>query len=416
MENTKKTEDLSDMNSHLTKTDKSICCPKAVLSKIEESEERCPLVADNAHSESIHLISEGMAHDLNYLIPSIMSNLSLAKVFLGYKEDEKTLERLSMTERYCEKIKDLSAQIQVFSKSRSCPAKVTTLSRLIKKTAAYTLRSSNTALSFDLPEDLWPVKINEEQLIRVFEFLIGKSSDSLDDGGKMRISGENLFSSEKENRLSQRKKHVAFEIRHESPGIAPDQLPEAPKISRRNQLQSKVGPGLGYALCNIVIKEHSGYIIVNAKPGFGMIAKIFLPANHFGNSESDELCFSQGKILISTIDEDFRNAAGTVLYYLGYEPVFVKDIAESIETLKESKTRESAFNAVILDTDGKLDKGLLDFVPDVIKAAPGIDLFAVSSHEAVTDAETEYRRLGFRNAMKKPLSMTEIRNKLISKV
>jgi hypothetical protein len=44
------------------------------------------------------------------------------------------------------------------------------------------------------------------------------------------------------------------------------------------------------------------------------------------------------------------------------------------------------------------------------------DQFLCLAYVAVTDAETEYRRLGFRNAMKKPLSMMEIRNKLISKV
>lgn len=385
---------LAYMIEHITKMENSLSCVKGCIRGLEQSSthdwEFLPIKTspelNYKCSDPLDMLLEGMTHDLYRIVSSMLGNISQARNSLRYKKDELSSESLSMAEKSCKEMKELFEQLCIFAASRPCPEKILPISRIIKKGVEYALRHSNSTCGFDLPNDLWPVRVDEEKLLRAIDILIKNCRTY---GGKINVSAKNLFNSET------RSKQVELEILNEVPGAEPS--------SEIHDVR-----GLGFALCRLAIQEHLGCILANTKTGRCSAITIRLPAD-FGPElvKADTNGFSQGKVIIATNEEAYRDSAGLVLNYLGYEPIVMRSMRESIHYLKENGSDNSRLPMLLLDSavEGKGEP-----LPDILQRTAHTYAF-VSTDRDIN--EPELKKLGFIAILKKPLSISEIREKMM---
>lgn len=227
--------------------------------------------------ESIGVLAGGIAHDFNNLLTVILGNISLLKMYIS--KEHKMYDRLTDAENACIKAKELSYRLLTFSKGGEPLKEETFISNILKRTVTLTLGYSPASYEFIIPDDLYPVKIDEGQIEQVLRNIVTNARESMPDGGTIRVYAENISLS-KENRLPLKEgKYVRISIEDCGCGISEENLPKIfdPYFTTKD-VGAEKGQGLGLSICYSVIKAHGGFLSVESSAGLGTTVHIYLPA------------------------------------------------------------------------------------------------------------------------------------------
>ncbi|MBN2720267.1 MAG: PAS domain S-box protein [Proteobacteria bacterium] len=130
------------------------------------------------------------------------------------------------------------------------------------------IRKLTEKFTFDLSEDLPPVKGNKQQLIQVLVNLILNALESLPD----KKHGITIMTSAVENG-----KFVEIKVADEGCGM-PEEVRERALEAFFSTRLEKGGTGLGLTICNSIIREHDGLMMIDSVPGEGTVLTLRLPA------------------------------------------------------------------------------------------------------------------------------------------
>jgi signal transduction histidine kinase/pSer/pThr/pTyr-binding forkhead associated (FHA) protein len=229
--------------------------------------------------ESIGILVRGIAHDYNNLLTGILGNITLAQLYI--EPGNKAFNLLVSAEESSLRAKDLTQKLMTFSSS-GVPAENTfPISELLKNTTELALSGSNITCDFAMLDDLWPVYIDEAQIVQVIHNLVINAVEAMPKGGTIRIVPVNVDVEEKNGHFLKKGRYVKISIKDEGVGIPEEHLEKVfdPYFSTKEMGMHK-GTGLGLSICHSIIKKHKGSITVESEVGVGTTFHIFLPTSY----------------------------------------------------------------------------------------------------------------------------------------
>jgi PAS domain S-box-containing protein len=226
--------------------------------------------------ESIGFLAAGIAHDFNNLLSIILGNIHIAKMSLP--SDEKAFNRLSDAESVIDLASELSKRLITFATGGDPRRRMMPLSDLFTDTVIALLKGSAIQASFDLPEDLADVSIDEGQMKQVINNLVINAKEAMPKGGMLTVRGRNIQVSSQDNFPMREGHYLHLSINDTGAGIPAENLARIfdPYFSTKKTYSQK-GLGLGLAVCYSVIKKHDGLLTVESEVGRGTTYHIYLP-------------------------------------------------------------------------------------------------------------------------------------------
>ena len=351
---------------------------------------------------SLGILAGGIAHDFNNILTAILGNIILAKEFT--RPGEKIYERLIEAEKASLRAKDLAQQLLTFSSGGAPIKKTMFISELLKESALFALSGSNVQCEFSISNNLWAVEIDEGQINQAINNLIINAIQSMPEGGRIKLTAENVTVSEGEKKG----RYVKISIVDQGIGIPKEHLP---KIFEPYFTTKQKGSGLGLAIVYSIIKKHDGYIEVETELGVGTTFKVYLPASlknvFMRKGLKEKIQTGKGKILVMDDEELVRKVIGEMLVFLGYEVEFAKEGIEAIELYKKAKAQGQPFDAIIMDLTIPIGMGGKETINKLLEIDPTVKAI-VSSGYSTDPVMTEFTKYGFKGFIIKPFKIKEL--------
>lgn len=360
--------------------------------------------------ESIGILANGIAHDFNNMLTAILGNISLSKRYLS--PDEKVYSRLTDAEDACMEAKELSYRLLTFSKGGEPFRKKTIISDILKETVTLSLSGSSITSEFVIPDNLYPVEIDRDQIDEVLRNIVTNAREAMPEGGTLKVYAKNITDTENDRLPLKDSNYMKISIEDSGIGIPEENLSKVfdPYFTTK-EMGAERGTGLGLAICYSIIKRHEGFLTVESRTGMGTTFHIYLPASEkkttgIKGNEVKPLTI-RGRILVMDDERFIRDVTGNILKHLEYGVEFARNGDEAVELYKKAKGSGEPFDIVILDLTvhggmgGEIAmKRLLEFDPEVK---------GIASSGYVTDPiMTDFREYGFAGAILKPYNLQEL--------
>jgi PAS domain S-box-containing protein len=358
--------------------------------------------------ESLGILAGGIAHDFNNILAAILGNINLA--LFDQELRDKTRHLLSQAEKASLRAKSLTQQLLTFAKGGEPVKETASLAGVITDSANFVLSGDAIACRFDIPEDLWLVDIDRDQIAQVIQNIVLNASHAMPEGGTIKIGCENVPAGSKQFALQRDECYVKIAIEDSGVGIPAAAIDKVfdPFFSTK-----KGGTGLGLAISQSIISKHGGDISVKSAPGKGTTFTIFLPASKQANAVAERKteAYSHApvglKILVMDDDSMVRNIAEGMLTELGCEVVLAEDGGEAIELYREAAEAGQKFDLVIMDLTIPGGMGGKEAVGRIMAIDPTARVI-VSSGYSNDPALANYKDYGFCASLVKPYQFQDL--------
>ena len=359
--------------------------------------------------ESIALLAGGIAHDYNNLLTAILGNLSLAQMSLAENPTE-VPSLLNEVESAGLRAKSLTHQLLTFAKGGAPIKQQASLPEMVKDSAEFVLRGSNSKCVFELDPETRAAEVDLGQISQVVQNIIINADQAMPAGGTIKISTENITFTEQQKNIPLRPgPYVKISISDTGPGMPKEVLN---KIFEPYFTTKEKGSGLGLTTSFAIVKKHDGFLSVDSKVGEGTTFRIYLPASEsdtgrvLGKSQPLVLR-GNGKILAMDDEEAIRQLVKRILESVGYKVVTVKDGQEALDEYKAHADRGQPFDAVMLDLTVSGGMGGRECVRQLLARWPNAK--AIVSSGYVNDPVMErYKKFGFVGMVSKPYTLGDL--------
>lgn len=274
-----------------------------------------------------------------------------------------------------------------------------------------------------LPDDLWTVSVDKEQMKQVLHHLLMNARESMPDGGAITIRAENKIVTERDGLPLNEGAYVLWSVTDHGAGIPRENLSRIfdPYFTTKGRDSTK-GMGLGLAICYSIIKRHDGWITVASEPDSETTFAVYLPvavtegavrtASHGDAAEKDKadsVSRGKGKILIMDDEEFICDMMKRVLSYLGYDVTVATDGDEAIEHYKNAMNSDQPFSTVILDLAVSRGMGGDIAIGKLLQIDPSVKAIVMSG--CINDEIlVNYRKYGFHGALTKPFTIEKMKS------
>ncbi|MGR3176492.1 MAG: PAS domain-containing hybrid sensor histidine kinase/response regulator [Candidatus Anammoxibacter sp.] len=366
--------------------------------------------------ESVGTLAGGIAHDFNNILTAILGNTNLATILTKSGNRDKTLEALSTIERASIRARDLTKQLLTFSRGGSPVKKTASIAELIIESSNFALRGSNVKCEFSIPDDLWPVEVDEGQINQVINNVVLNAVQAMPQGGVLKINTENVAKRDKELTASLKdQKQIRISIKDQGSGIKKEHLAN---IFDPYFTTKQTGSGLGLASSYSIIKNHSGLIIAESELGIGSTFHIYLPASSKDvekkKENEDKPLVGSGRILIMDDDDAIRDMGNQTLSFIGYEVECAEDGDKAIDMYKKAMESGNPFDVVIMDLTIPGGMGGMEAIKKLreIDGKAKAIVFSGYSNDPIM---SDYEKFGFNGVIDKPFEIKDM-NKVLQQV
>jgi len=365
--------------------------------------------------ESIGVLAGGIAHDFNNILASILGNISLAALYIK-PEEQKVKKLLHEAEKASLRAKDLTQQLLTFSKGGAPIKQLASIAAVIKDSATFVLRGSNSKCEYSFSEDLWPVEIDTGQISQVIQNIILNAIHAMPEGGVIDIDCENFVKDESRPLPFSTGKYVKMSIRDKGIGISANLLD---KIFDPYFTTKQEGSGLGLAITYSIIARHAGHILVESEQGVGSTFTIYIPASQqpgqLKTEETPNLQLKDGrKILLLEDEESVGEVAREILVHLGCEVVLAREGKDAVKTYRQEMDAGMPFDLVIMDLTIPGGMGGKGAIQKLLEIDPQVKAI-VSSGYSNNPVMSNYSDYGFKGVISKPFRVSKL-NEVIHSV
>lgn len=360
---------------------------------------------NTARLEALGVLAGGIAHDFNNLLTGLFGYIELARSTAPMTPE--STDYLHRALGVFGQAKDLTRQLLTFSKGAR-PLKTTmALDNLLKDSAQFVLSGSNVRVSFQLPEDLWPCDIDENQIAQVVGNIAINARQAMPNGGTLTIRAANMPAAATVPPL-RRRNYVRISIKDQGVGIAKAHLSRIfdPFFTTKQE-----GSGLGLTTSYSIVQRHEGHLEVESEPGKGSTFHIYLPASSQA-AEDDVATPAQsfdghGRILVMDDETCNLDVFQNMLTSMGYSVICAEDGEQAIAMFEAARAAGTPFNAVILDLTVRGGVGGRETVARMLQTDPALKAISVSgySNDPVMTDPTNY---GFKASLFKPTRKKEL--------
>lgn len=361
--------------------------------------------------ESLGILAGGIAHDFNNLLTGVLGNINLAKAYMD--PGGKTYKTLIQAEKAVQKTKKLTQQLLTFASGGAPIKKVHALARLLEESVSFALRGSKIKYRLVLPDDLWPVEVDEGQVNQVFNNLCINAVQAMPDGGYLSVTAANVKSGADSGLPLPPIKFVKIIFQDSGPGIPED---IADKIFDPYFSTKPGGNGLGLTSAYSIVSKHDGCIDVFSKASKGAVFTVYLPASGKKpqviepEPETDgreKIIKGHGKILVMDDEKMVTDIASKMLSYLGYTPEVARDGQETLVLYKKAMDSQHPYDAVIMDLTIPGGMGGRETITRLRLLDPNVKAI-VSSGYSNDPIMSNFLEYGFCGCIVKPYNLNEL--------
>jgi PAS domain S-box-containing protein len=364
--------------------------------------------------ESVGVLAGGIAHDFNNILTAILGNISMALMDTGVSD--KTRELLGGAEKASVRAKHLTQQLLTFAKGGEPVKQSASIANVIKDSANFVLHGSNVSCSYDIPENLWLVDIDQGQMSQVVQNLIINAKEAMAGGGEIQVTCDNVPpGTEPQAAPDQEGRYVRVRIQDNGPGMSAEIVS---KIFDPYFTTKETGSGLGLAICHSIVTKHGGAISVDSLPQAGTVFTLYLPLSQStAVQEVEEEVMLKPKaacVMIMDDDEMIRRVAATMLEMEGHEVVLAKNGEEAITLYLERFASAKPVDLVIMDLTIPGGMGGKEAVSEILAVNPRAKVI-VSSGYSNDPIMANPQHFGFVAALVKPIRLLPFQ-KIINQV
>ena len=357
--------------------------------------------------ESIGVLAGGIAHDFNNFLTEIQLNATTGKLTAQALPDIQ--RRFIAIEKSVSKATGITRQLLTFSRGGDPVKTKTEFGSPLKESIKFALHGTSVVPEFNIPGDLWIVKIDVSQINQVLSNLVLNARQAMSEGGTLKVSVANTIVSD----LSpmgplKHGRYLQVSIEDEGHGIDSGIIDKIfdPYFSTKSD-----GHGLGLFSCFSIIEKHKGWITAKSEVGVGSTFTFYLPALDDGlpikTSPQKELVAGTGRILIMDDEEGIRNALTELLASLGYESDATADGDAAVSLYADNLRLGKHYDAVILDLTVPNGRGGIETVNEIKRLDPTVKAI-VSSGYATGPIMANYSDYGFDDVLIKPYTMEDL--------
>lgn len=308
--------------------------------------------------EALGRLTGGVAHDFNNLLTAIVGNLELLQVRLPQSDtDGHRLAEAAI--RSTQRAARLTRQLLAFGRKQTLQLRSVDANRVIAGMDEMLHRTigPSTLIETDFAADLWPARVDEDQLALSVLNLALNARDAMPSGGTLRIETANAPSDAPDRPGDlDRGDFVRVSVIDNGTGISPDVLGKVFEPFFTTKTPGK-GTGLGLSQVYGLAKQVGGTVAIATRLGQGTAVHIYLPRADAGEAARglpavDGKSANSGgaadnrSILIVDDDAEVRQVAAEYLERIGF-------------TVFEAESGPKALE--LLQRGGRIDLLLADF-------------------------------------------------------
>ena len=368
--------------------------------------------------KSLGVLAGGIAHDFNNLMSAIVGNISLARTEM--RPGSKGFKNLVEAEKASIRTKELTTRLITFSEGGWPVKETASIGDLVKNSVDSSLKGSDIICKFVIPDDIPPVKVDEEQMKQAIHNIITNAQEAMAGQGRINVSCENVNIGVKDTLTLKDGKYVKISIEDQGPGIPEEDLLKIfdPYFSTKDMGTQK-GMGLGLAVSDSIVKQHDGLITVTSELGTGTIFSIYLPASEKEIVEAapikkpvpEKSVTRGGKILVMDDEEPLRDVCNALLTHIGYRVEVAVEGIEAIEMYQEAMASEKPFDVAILDLTNKIGMGGAETIVKLLEIDPGVKAIVATGYSG-DPIISNFRGHGFCGVLPKPFTLDQLRTAL----
>jgi two-component system, cell cycle sensor histidine kinase and response regulator CckA len=301
-----------------------------------------------------------VAHDFNNVLTAIIgfSDLLLAR----HKPTDPAFADIMNIKQNANRAANLVRQLLAFSRRQTLRPEVLSLTDALADLGNLLGRLLGEKISLKTVHgrDLWPVKVDINQLEQVIINLAVNGRDAMPKGGVLTVRTHNM--GEEDSKvvnpgLMPPGEYVVCEIEDTGTGI-PREIRD--KIWEPFFSTKEVGKGTGLGLSTVygIVKQTGGFIFVDSELGKGTVFRIYLPRHKpKAGSEADEVkeekkdakrtdTTGKGAILLVEDEDAVRAFASRALASRGYTVFEANSGERALEVIEE---HEGDFDLILSD-------------------------------------------------------------------
>lgn len=369
--------------------------------------------------ESLGILAGGVANDLNNILGPMVNYPDT--ILKKLPPDHAAQADLDMVKNSARKAIDVVRDLMTLGRIGRLPLKPVSLNNVInaylQSPAFQALQHSAplVTLEVNLGQDLRPVSGSESHLQELVANLISYTFDALANEGKIGIQTvpQILTKPQEGYELIEPGEYVVLHIRRDGPGIPEEDLNRLfePFYMKRKMRVSR-GSGLGLAVVYGVLKDHKGFIDVQAPAGRGLGLRVYLPVTGAAAAPVSPSVKTpyQGSETILVVDDDEEQRKATVswLRHIGYQVLSAPHGRAAVETIRtRDQSGGDPVAVVLLDMVMGDDWDGLKTYQHILEINPRQKAIMVSGF-AVIGRIKEALRLGAGQYLQKPYTAEEL--------
>ena len=371
----------------------------------------------NRKLESFAILTGGLGHDFNNIMTVILGNIDLSMAVLD--PENPAYSFLQPAKEATLRAKELTDQLESFSKVSKPILRKTSLPELIDKTTSTSL-TDKTCLTYHYADDLHDVEIDSNQISKVVENLLKNSVQAMAEDGEIHISCSNFTNHDNIAEL-RNGQFIKTSITDNGHGITPEIENNIfdPYFTTRTR-HSEKGSGLGLATVHSIIKRHKGFISVKSDGHSETTFTFYLPvakkknkscpSNH-REAKSPLLGGSKRKILIMDDDENVRHVIEQMLTLIGHTVGLATEGKMAISLYRSAMETGTPFDVIIMDLNVPMGMGGVEAAQEILQLDTNARII-VASGDPEDPVMRDCEKYGFTTSVSKPFDFTELHNAL----
>ena len=340
--------------------------------------------------EALGALTGGVAHDFNNLLMIVSGHAQSLKRRLTEPKDKRALEAIQIAATRGEK---LTRQLLSFSRVMPLNPTVISPAGTIKafRDVLFGTLHVNIELSVDVPDTIWPVRIDKSELELALVNLTVNASDAMPSGGRLSIAAANVRLNADDTPEGLTGDFVALSVADTGSGIAGDVIGRVFEPFFTTKGADK-GTGLGLSQVYGFARRSGGTAVVKSAPQHGTTVTLYLPRSHaeverpLQEDAAQYVAPADSTVLVVEDNADVRAVTVSLLEQLGYRTTAVEHATAALEALGQSRAVSIIFSDVVLpgQTDGLL-------LARTVKARyPDIPVVLTTGYARVFDSEPEF--------------------------
>jgi len=354
--------------------------------------------------EMLGLISEGIIHDLNNQLTTVLANINLVKENC---KDEETYDYIIDIENAALKTKNIIGEFVSFSKGGVPFKKKGNIKELVEEVVHLLFRGTNIHISISAENNLSNVEFDHSLMAQALKNILINSKEAISRSGNIIIKIGNQTIPEKNPYSVKGGKYIKLSIEDDGIGI-PKELID--KIFYPNFSTKGKDRGLGLSMVESIISSHNGFIRVDSREKIGTAFHIFLPASE-KQQKTNKICHGtinkNSNVLVLSHDHSMIKVLEKIFKYFEVCSYFLpkrRITDEDFSALFNEKT----YQYLIIDLSGIGERNIEKIIEKVRNFNTNMKII-IFTHNHLFDPQ-KVKNLGINAVLYKPFTLEEFGN------